>query len=128
MTYKVNVTREGKWWMVSIPAIDGLTQARRLSEAELMAKEYIAVTLDVPIESVDVQVNVERIGNVDAIQDLLALIQRDRAEALELEKHATQQASKLARALVEQDVPLRDVGAVLGVSHQRAHQLASLAS
>jgi hypothetical protein len=52
--YEVKVTREGKWWMVAIPAIDGLTQARRLSEAELMAKEYIAVTLDVPIESVDV--------------------------------------------------------------------------
>jgi hypothetical protein len=54
VTYEVKVTREGKWWMVAIPAIDGLTQARRLSEAELMAKEYIAVTLDVPVESVDV--------------------------------------------------------------------------
>src|SRR5665647_2131575 len=31
-TYDITVTREGKWWMVAVPAIDGLTQARRLSE------------------------------------------------------------------------------------------------
>jgi predicted RNase H-like HicB family nuclease len=126
MTHKVNVTREGKWWMVSIPELDGLTQARRLSEAELMAKEYIAVTLDVPIESVEVEMSVQKVGDVTDIQDLLLAIMKEREQAAELERRATQQAAGLARALVAQHVPLRDVGTVLGVSHQRAHQLVSL--
>ncbi|MGW4482020.1 hypothetical protein [Rhodococcus triatomae] len=54
-TYTVEVTREGEWWMVSIPELDGLTQARQLSEAELMAREYIAVTLGVPLGDVAVE-------------------------------------------------------------------------
>jgi hypothetical protein len=128
MTYKVNVTREGKWWMVSIPELDGLTQARRLSEAALMAKEYIAAALDVPTETVDVDIAIEKVGDMSGIQDSLRAIHADREQALELERHATMEASRLARALVDQHVPLRDIGTVLGVSHQRAHQLVSLDS
>lgn len=58
--YEVEVTREAKWWMVSIPEIDGLTQARRLSEVEQMAREYIAVTLDVRFSTV--RVSLGRVG------------------------------------------------------------------
>jgi len=36
-TYNVTVTREGKWWMIDVPAIDGLTQARRLSKIKQRA-------------------------------------------------------------------------------------------
>ncbi len=46
--YDVTVTRDGSWWMVEIPALDGLTQARRLSEVTEMSRSYVAVTLDVP--------------------------------------------------------------------------------
>ncbi|TCN51768.1 hypothetical protein EV641_109159 [Rhodococcus sp. SMB37] len=42
-TYRVNVTREGKWWMVAIPELDELTQARRIGEAEAMARDLIAL-------------------------------------------------------------------------------------
>lgn len=123
-TYTAMITREGKWWMVAIPAIDGLTQARRLSEAQLMAREYIAVTLDVPLADVSVVLEVESIGQVAGIRGRLAAIEQERTQAIELEKKATAEASALARELVAADVPLRDVGAVLGVSFQRAHQLA----
>jgi predicted RNase H-like HicB family nuclease len=50
-TYVVNVNREGKWWMVSIPELDGLTQARNEDEVEAMARDVIAVTLDVQPDS-----------------------------------------------------------------------------
>ncbi len=53
--YRAEVRREGKLWLVEVPAIDGLTQARRLSEAQLMARELIAVTLGVPLSEVDVE-------------------------------------------------------------------------
>jgi len=57
-TYDVIVTREDAWWMVSIPEIDGLTQARDRGEVEQMAREYIAVTTGVAFPEVVVTVSV----------------------------------------------------------------------
>jgi hypothetical protein len=54
-TYDIEVTRDGRWWMIHIPALDGLTQARFPTEIDDMARDYIAVTLDIPIA--DVRVN-----------------------------------------------------------------------
>ena len=51
--------------MVRIPEIAGAERARRLGEAELMAREYIAVTLDVPLLSIAVALTIERVGGVD---------------------------------------------------------------
>lgn len=123
-TYTAQVTRDGRWWMVAVPEIDGLTQARRLSEAELMARELIAVTLDLPLDDVAVDVRVESVDDVDVASRLASIRQR-RAKASRLEHEASAGAAELARDLVSHGVPLRDVGAILGVSHQRAHQLVS---
>ena len=75
--YRVEVTREGKWWMVSVPELDGLTQARRLEDASAMAREYIAVTLDIPTS--DVEVNVDAI-DVDGVNvaDAIAQLEAER--------------------------------------------------
>ena len=37
-TYDVVVTREDRWWMIAVPAIDGLTQARRVTETAAALK------------------------------------------------------------------------------------------
>ena len=119
--YEVTVTRDGKWWMVHIPEIDGLTQARRLAEAGDMAREYIAVTLDVDLAEVEVEVRVESVAGID-VDARLKAIEDERARAKELERQASEAAASLAKDLAR-EIPLRDVGAVLGVSYQRAHQL-----
>lgn len=124
MTYSVTVTREGKWWMIAIPELDGLTQARRLSEAQQMAKEYIAVTRDIPIEDVAVDISIS-IENEENVLGLVEEIKTEREQAERLERDAAKKAERLARKLAADGVPLRDVGTILGVSHQRAHQLAS---
>lgn len=124
MTYSVEVSRQGRWWMVSIPDIDGLTQSTRLVDAGPMAREYIAVTLDVPIENVEVEVQVLSVGPV-SVADRVAAIRADREEATRLDREASRLAVELARELAAQKIPLRDVGTILGVSHQRAHQLIS---
>lgn len=123
--YKATVIRDGKWWMVSIPAIDGLTQARRLNEATDMAREYIAASQNVPLEMVSVTLSFAPIGEVEDVTDRVAAITEERTRAAELEKAAAQHATELARTLAAADVPVRDIGAILGVSHQRAHQLVS---
>lgn len=55
-TYEIELYRDGRWWMVKIPEIDGLTQARWLGEAESMARSYIAVSTKQPIASVSVRI------------------------------------------------------------------------
>lgn len=121
-TYAATATREGKWWMVSIPALDGLTQARRLTEADLMAREWISATLDIPIEDIEVEVAVERIGDL-AVAAALSTIEDMRAAAAEAERDAMAGMVALAKSLAAMAVPVRDIGAALGVSFQRAHQL-----
>ena len=61
-TYKAEVTRaqkkgEGHWWMISVPEIDGVTQARKLEEVEVMARDLIAITLDVELDEVAVEIS-----------------------------------------------------------------------
>ncbi|MEN4476870.1 hypothetical protein [Mycolicibacterium cosmeticum] len=55
--YKVHVTRDGKWWMIAIPELDGyvtpdgainvggITQARSRGEVETMARDYISLVV-----------------------------------------------------------------------------------
>ncbi|MDN4616388.1 hypothetical protein P5G50_18225 [Leifsonia sp. F6_8S_P_1B] len=127
-TYKATITREGKWWMVAIPEIDGLTQARRLSEAPLMAREYISAATDQPLDEVEVTASVERVGDLVNISDALNDIRSSRAAAAVLEDHATVVATWLAQSLAAQNVTVRDIGTILGVSYQRAQQLTASAS
>ncbi|CAD5138797.1 MULTISPECIES: HicB family toxin-antitoxin system [unclassified Microbacterium] len=122
-SYEVIVSREGKWWMVAIPEIDGLTQARTIKEAHQMAKEYIAVTLDIPLDSFGIHVKAERIGTVEHVTQILEDIKIERAEAERKEREANERARALAKQLAAQEITLRDIGDLFEVSHQRAHQL-----
>ncbi len=88
-----------------------------------MAREYIAATLDVALADVAVDLSLDSIGEVAGIRERLARIADERQQGSALEQRATAEAAALARELVAANVPLRDVGAVLGVSFQRAHQL-----
>lgn len=122
--YRVEVTREGKWWMIAIPELDGLTQARRLEDAPLMAREYIAVTLDRAIDDVDVRVALVDVDGIN-VTEALARLDAERAAADAARDRVADDTRRLATTLAAKKVPVRDIGAILGVSHQRAHQLVS---
>ncbi len=121
-TYNVEVTRDGKWWMVSVPELDLLTQARRLSEVSLMAREVIAVSSNIPLENVSVDVHFDDISGVHA-GERLGLIESERNQLKALNVEVAVHTSALAGDLVKAGVPLRDVGELLGVSYQRVHQI-----
>jgi hypothetical protein len=123
-TYQAAVSRDGKWWMIAVPEVDGVTQARRLADVEQMARELIAVTLGTKISEVAVEIEYQDIAGT-AVNHDLALIRREKAEAARLEQDAARRTSDLVRALVAEGIPLRDIGQMLGVSFQRVHQLAS---
>jgi predicted XRE-type DNA-binding protein len=126
-SYGATVAREGRWWMIAIPELSGLTQARRLDEVERMAREYIAVTTDVPLSQVGVEIS----GIEAAGQDLLeakVLVDDLRRRASELEELVADLMRSVAASLTGADVPVRDVSNVLGVSHQRVSQLVQAAA
>lgn len=123
MQYDVNVTREERWWMIEVPAIGGLTQARRISEIEDQARSLIAVTTDVPLSAVElgaVRIEVEGVGDVSAAASEVARLRQVAASA---EQDAAARARQTASELVNSGVSLRDVGVLLGLSYQRVGQL-----
>lgn len=121
-TYDATAVRDGRWWMVHVPEVDGLTQTRRLADAEQMARELVAVTLDVPVDDVDITVTVAEVDGVD-IAGAVSAIRDERSEAARLEREALDRTAALARDLKAKGLSLRDVGTILGVSYQRVHQL-----
>jgi hypothetical protein len=121
-THLVGARREGHWWMVEIPSLDGLTQARRLSDVREQARDYIATWLDIDPEAIRVGVTHIQVGAKDYAATRLEL-EALREEARRAEDAAARLARDTAKALAAEDVPVRDIGDVLGVSFQRASQL-----
>jgi predicted RNase H-like HicB family nuclease len=105
--YTVTAQRDGRWWFVRVPEVAGaVTQARRLDQVEAMAREVVSLLLEVAPDSFDLDVRA-------AIPDE---VRAELARARDLQRQA-------ARKLREQGLTVADVGAVLGVSFQRASQL-----
>ncbi|WP_240630609.1 HicB family toxin-antitoxin system [Mycolicibacterium sp. GF69] len=124
-TYKVEVQRDGKWWMIHIPDIDGLTQARRLNEVTDMARSLIAISTDTTFEDVDIEVAsirmdsphfTELLGKAEDIQDR-------RSQLRQLEEGLRRDSREFAYYLHAEGVPVRDIGELLGVTPQRVSQL-----
>lgn len=120
--YDVTVTRDGRWWMIEIPEIDGLTQARRLADVADMARSYIAVDQDVSPSSFRINLVGVQVADVDASASMNE-VARLRSEAAIAEERAGEVMRKTAWRLTEEGVSARDIGYILGVSHQRVSQL-----
>lgn len=61
VTYTAVCVRSGGWWAISVPQINGVhSQARRLDQVRATAREAIALMLDVPADSFDVEVERDR--------------------------------------------------------------------
>jgi predicted RNase H-like HicB family nuclease len=121
--YTVTATREGGWWELDVKELDGVfTQARRLDQAEAMARDVIATMLDVPEDSFDVDVMPTLMG---PLAGELAEALRARGEAAEAQETARRATDQAARRLQEEGLPVRDIGRLLGVSYQRAAKLLS---
>lgn len=124
-TYHVRVERDEKHWMLHVPEIDRVTQARNLRDVEPMARDLIAVMEEIPPDSFDLEINVVPPASVAAhLQKSKELSE----QAAAIRSSAAAESRKAALELHRDGIPLRDVGALLGVSFQRAHQLVSEAT
>lgn len=118
--YRVDVDLGDRFWLVHVPDLDRSTQARHLREVEGMARDLVAVMLDVAPDSFDLDIQV---ATPPAAADHLHRAETLRDSARQAQAAAAAELRKAARALRQEGLPLRDVGQVLGVSYQRAHQL-----
>lgn len=122
-TYTATATRSGKWWVVQCDQYPGaISQVARLSQAAEVHREAIAFVADVPVAEVDVDV---RPVLPDEVEDHLEHAEDLRETAARANSGAAQEVRTAARALREAGLTVRDIGTVLGVSYQRAQQLAT---
>ncbi|MGL4176007.1 MAG: hypothetical protein ACRCSN_07995 [Dermatophilaceae bacterium] len=118
--YTATAERDGRFWLVHVLEIDRYTQARTLREVETMARDLVAVMLDVDAGSIQVDVEIRL---PEEAEQHLAQARQLRAKAADANSAAAQESRAAARSLARYGMPLRDIGAALGVSHQRAAQL-----
>jgi hypothetical protein len=122
-TYRVHAERDGKFWFVTVPAVDRSTQARHLREIEQMARDLIRVVRDLTDEQTAALVLNIDIGVPPVAATLLTRARQLSADADRLRRESAIALREAASALHADGMPVRDIGGVLGVSHQRAHQL-----
>jgi len=117
-TYTAVCRRSGGWWAISVPELKGLhTQARRLDQAEAMARDAIALMLDVDPATVIVEVRPELPGVVSHALEA-------RRAARQAEDAAEQATAAAVRTLLADGYTVRDAGAMLNLSPQRISQIA----
>ena len=124
-SYDVHVRRDGNWWMVEIPEITGLTQARRIGEIEEMARSLIAVSTHSRAEDVGIRITGIQVDTLGDIAESAREVTELRERAREVESQASQAIRSLIRNLSDHGIPVRDTATLLQVSPQRVSQLNS---
>ena len=118
--YTVTAERSGRWWSLQCVEVPGaLSQVARLDQVDQI-REAIAFVAGVPTESVEIQL---RVDLPESVQAHLAAAARLRDEADAARSQSAAEVRRAARELASRGISLRDIGTMLDVSHQRAHQL-----
>lgn len=124
--YKIEVNREDRWWIINVPEIDQITQARRIDEIEDMARSLIAVSTDQPISEIAVHIANICVGGVDVLE-AAAQVTRLRHQAASVEHIALAATKNFASDLTKHEIPVRDIAELIHVSPQRVSQLTAKA-
>jgi predicted RNase H-like HicB family nuclease len=121
-TYRVVASHdEGKYWLVHIVELDQYTQARTLTEIPDMAREFIALTTQTSADEFGVDVHIELPADVKRLLDEADSMA---VEAARLKGESAARRVEAAKDLKwRRGLTVREIGAVFGVSHQRAQQL-----
>jgi len=112
-----------RWWAIRVPGVSGVySQARRLDRVEHMARDAIALMLEVPEDSFRVVVKPELGPELGGVVDRArkARVRAERAQHEAAEANTAAVTSLLALGLT-----MREAGQILGLSHQRVAQIAA---
>lgn len=121
-SYRVEATRSGNGWAIAVPDLDGVfSQARRLDQVIARAREAIALALGI---------DEREVGELDVfvtppvcVAGLLEDMQDAEATAVAASERAASLRRRAARQLQDDGFPVRDIGRLTGISHQRVSQI-----
>jgi len=121
--FKVHATPHNGWWAITVNDVLNSTintQARRIDRIEAMARDAIALGLEVPPDSFDVDVS---FTIDDALQELIQEARQSSLLAQEAHTIAANKTKEAVRFLHKQGFSTRDSGTLIGLSAQRISQL-----
>jgi hypothetical protein len=121
-TYTVTAERGQRRWSLQCDEVPGaISEVTRLDQAEDVMREAIAFVADV--DEADVEVTLHIVLPSEEYREHQRRAARLREDAKLANEQAALEARRAATALRDDGLSVRDIGTVLGVSHQRAQQL-----
>ena len=119
-TYTAHAAKEERWWIVRVDGV-GVTQAKNLKEAHLMAADLVEAVTGLHSSKFELRLNTELAPTLKREVEQA----RKAIDALEIQQLETARKSReVARRLVEAGgLSGADAAVVLGVSPQRVSQL-----
>lgn len=120
--YRATVEREPGWWIINVPELDLVTQARRIRGIQHMATDLVAAWLDA--DPADIRVEIEDFTPPAAVKDQMDQAKRLLGQATRQQEEAGRLAGDAVSVLVDElGLTLREAAQLLGISHQRVAQL-----
>ncbi len=124
-TYKARTYRSGDWWAIEITDglpdnMLGVTQTKRLTEAEQAARQVVADLLEVEPDTIGIDMEWDTPVPIKIAQKEL----RDAAAYL-VDARAAEVTCRrnVAAAATDEGLTMRETAIVMGISHQRVAQL-----
>ncbi|MCD0450366.1 hypothetical protein LO762_14360 [Actinocorallia sp. API 0066] len=117
--YTVRALRWERGWELHIEGV-GVTQVRRLTEAEATARDYIALELDIPPDTFSVLL-VPSVG--ESLDEEMRAAREATAAAQSAAAEAARSTRTVACKLKREGLTGREIATVLHVSPQRVSQL-----
>lgn len=121
-SYAVDVSRDGRFWLIHVPGVERYTQGRKLSEVREMAQDLVEIMTGEPADQIQLDVRITLPNDITERLDRAAELREQAAQA---QGAAARELREAAHELRERGLTLREIGEVLGLSYQRAHQLVS---
>lgn len=122
MNYQVNAEWDDSgWWVVTVPGVPGaITQARRLDQVPADAAEVIEIQTGHPVDIASLTINASLSGEAG---DVAAEARSLREQAHRLTEQAGERTRTAVALLSQKGFTVRDIGALTGITYQRAQQL-----
>jgi DNA-directed RNA polymerase specialized sigma24 family protein len=121
--YQVTVSREDGDWVGAVNGVPGaVVETRRLDHLEDEIRDGLALLLSIPWDSFDLDWSYELPPEIStAVEEY----RRASARLADAEAEYAEVSRKAVAELRRAHVSQRNAAALLGVSHQRVHQLAA---
>lgn len=110
-TYPAIARKGDHYWLVEVAELGYTTQARRLSEIELMARDLVAVMLQVDAATVQIRVDLQLPDQFTVHADAA---ERLRAQAAQANTAAAAESRAAAQALRNAGLGLKEISEVMG--------------